>query len=56
METYLSDTAKKNVMNRPAILRRFVESHQAFMERKVRRDLLPDAFYSAPAERTKSKA
>ena len=30
METYLSDTLKKHVLNRPAITRRFVQSNDAF--------------------------
>lgn len=34
METYLGDTARKNVMSRPALLRRFVESHPNFATEK----------------------
>ena len=36
METYLADSVKKNVMNRPALLRRFVQSHPGFAEEKFR--------------------
>lgn len=34
MESYLSDTIKKNVLGRPALLRRFVESNQQLKEKK----------------------
>ena len=34
METYLGDTARKQVLNRPPLLRRFVESHPAFRGKK----------------------
>lgn len=34
MESYLSDTIKKNVLGRPALLRRFVESSQQLREKK----------------------
>ncbi|WP_293603786.1 HEPN/Toprim-associated domain-containing protein [Polaromonas sp. UBA4122] len=35
MESYLSDTIKKNVLNRPPLLRRFVESNQQLREKKI---------------------
>jgi hypothetical protein len=35
METYLSDTLKKNVLMRPPLLRRFVESHEGFSDKKI---------------------
>lgn len=34
MESYLSDTIKKNVLGRPALLRRFVESNQQLKDKK----------------------
>ena len=34
METYLADTVKKNVLNRPALLRRFVAFYRGFVEMK----------------------
>lgn len=34
IESYLSDTIKKNVLGRPALLRRFVESNQQLKEKK----------------------
>lgn len=35
MEAYLSDTLEKNVLNRHAIKRRFVESYNSFANRKI---------------------
>jgi hypothetical protein len=34
METYLSDTLKKQVINRDAIKRKFIRNHKAFQEKK----------------------
>lgn len=40
VETYLSDTAKRQILARPALLRRFVENHKDFSDKKVHyRDL-----------------
>ncbi|KLV46266.1 hypothetical protein SH16_01751 [Aeromonas caviae] len=36
MEAYLSDTMKKNVLNRHAIKRRFVEIHKPFVEKNMK--------------------
>jgi len=35
METYLADTFKKQVLNRPSIQRRFVRNHDVFKEKKI---------------------
>jgi hypothetical protein len=35
MEAYLSDTLKKQVVNRPALLRRFVETNEGLNSRKI---------------------
>jgi hypothetical protein len=35
METYLADTFKKQVLNRPSIQLRFVRSHETFKEKKI---------------------
>lgn len=39
MEAYLSDTMKRHVLNRSAIKRRFVESHQSFKDKIARKDV-----------------
>lgn len=39
MEAYLSDTMKSHVLNRSAVKRRFVESHQVFKEKLAKKDV-----------------
>ncbi|MBW3517495.1 hypothetical protein KO537_22670 [Shewanella sp. NKUCC01_JLK] len=39
MEAYLSDTMKSHVLNRSAVQRRFVESHQVFKEKLAKKDV-----------------
>lgn len=39
MEAYLSDTMKSHVLNRSAVKRRFVESHQVFKEKLAKKDM-----------------
>ncbi|TCT43811.1 hypothetical protein EDB29_101619 [Vibrio crassostreae] len=39
MEAYLSDTMKSHVLNRSAVKRRFVESHQFFKEKLAKKDV-----------------
>lgn len=39
MEAYLSDTMKSHVLNRSAVKRRFVESHQGFKEKLAKKDV-----------------
>ncbi|EGR0205120.1 hypothetical protein FMH16_00765 [Vibrio vulnificus] len=39
MEAYLSDTMKSHVLNRSAVKRRFVESHQVFKEKLAKKDI-----------------